>query len=245
MQAAGNATTASTEIVPFTLLGVKRLYHGIQVPLFTAGGMQTINFGLYDFFRRKCIRGFPEHFSHLSSVFVGGAVSGVFTSVLSTPIQLLKIQMQTNPKTTLREILIRDIFKTGRYGILYRGFGVTAVSDSIGRGMYFWTYECSKEFFTRQYDNQSLPLYAKIISASIAGVSSWFIMFPFDTVKTIVQSQYAGPSALEHLSIILKSGNARRILYRGCLYAVVRAAPVAATILPLYDAIYESMLKNL
>lgn len=246
MQAA--ATSGSIEVVPYTLVGLRRLYHGIQVPLFTAGGMQTINFGLYDFFRRKFARGYPEYVSHLTSVYMGGALSGACTSFLATPIQLLKIQMQTNPTTSLREIVVRDIVKTGRYRILYRGFCITALSDSVGRGLYFWTYECSKGLFVSNQDNskvQTLPLYAKILSASTAGVFSWFVMFPFDTLKTIVQSQYVGPSAIEHLSVILKSGNARKILFRGCMYAVIRAAPVAATILPLYDAIYETVLKNI
>ena len=244
IQAAG--ATGSVEVAPSTLAGLRSLYHGIHIPLMTAGGMQSINFGIYDLSRRAFRSSFPDQ-THLSSVFLGGAVSGTLTSVLSTPVMLMKIQMQTHKHLTLREILMRDVYKTGRWRILYRGLGISAFSDFWGRGIYMFSYEAAKSAFALQQrdSEQPLPLHAKVLSASFAGVSTWFIMFPFDTLKTLVQSSYDGPSAREHLTAILRSGRARSILYRGCMYAVIRAAPVAATILPLYDASYEAILKSL
>ena len=245
IQSVGTSTNGSNlTVIPYTINGFRSLYHGVHIPLITAGIMQSINFGVYDSWRRYWIREYPGGMSHLTSVFLGGYCSGLVTSIISTPIQLLKTQLQTHRNLRVRDILMRDVYHTGRWRILYRGLAITATADAFGRGIYLYSYEAAKATFA-EFTQEPPSLYTKILSASFAGVSSWFIMFPVDTLKTLVQSTYDGPSAMQHLKVILRSGRARAILYRGCLYAVIRAAPVAATILPLYDACYTSLLSSL
>jgi solute carrier family 25 (mitochondrial carnitine/acylcarnitine transporter), member 20/29 len=230
--------------VPFSLNGLRLLYRGVVVPMLTAGIMQSMNFGVYDSTRRYILRS-DAKVSELHSSFLGGAISGLIMSGITTPIQLLKIQLQTHVTLSLTQLLYRDIFLTRRWGILYRGFGVTAFSDTLGRGIYMYSYEVAKQVLTENFSDQMPVLSIRMTSAAYAGVISWLLLFPMDTIKTLVQSTYSGPSATAYLLQFIKTGEGIKVLYRGCLYAVIRAAPVAATILPLYEHTQEYLLKTL
>jgi solute carrier family 25 (mitochondrial carnitine/acylcarnitine transporter), member 20/29 len=230
------------ENVPFNLKGL--LYRGVLVPMLTAGILQSMNFGVYDTARRQTLRS-GLNVGELNSSFIGGALSGLMMSVVTTPIQLLKIQLQTHVTLSLTQLLYRDIFYTGRWSILYRGFGVTAFSDTLGRGIYMYSYELAKHILNDKFSDQLPVLSIRMISAAYAGVISWLLLFPLDTIKTLVQSTYSGPSATTYFLQFIKTRQGIRILYRGCVYAVIRAAPVAATILPLYEHTQDYLLKTL
>jgi solute carrier family 25 (mitochondrial carnitine/acylcarnitine transporter), member 20/29 len=232
------------ENVPFNLKGLRMLYRGVLVPMLTAGILQSMNFGVYDTARRQTLRS-GLNVGELNSSFIGGALSGLMMSVVTTPIQLLKIQLQTHVTLSLTQLLYRDIFYTGRWSILYRGFGVTAFSDTLGRGIYMYSYELAKHILNDKFSDQLPVLSIRMISAAYAGVISWLLLFPLDTIKTLVQSTYSGPSATTYFLQFIKTRQGIRILYRGCVYAVIRAAPVAATILPLYEHTQDYLLKTL
>ena len=108
-----------------------------------------------------------------------------------------------------------------------------------------YSYEVAKHVLNENFDDQLPLLTIRMISAAYAGVISWLLLFPMDTIKTLVQSTYSGPSATTYFLQFIKTRAGIRILYRGCAYAVVRAAPVAATILPLYEHSQEYLLRNL
>jgi hypothetical protein len=230
--------------VPFNFKGLRLLYRGVIVPMLTAGIMQSMNFGVYDTARRYILRS-ESRISDLNSAFLGGALSGLIMSGITTPIQLLKIQLQTHVTLSLTQLLYRDIFLTRRWGILYRGFAVTAFSDTLGRGIYMYSYEVAKQILTENFSDQLPVLTIRMTSAAYAGVISWLLLFPMDTIKTLVQSTYSGPSATAYFLQFMRTREGIKILYRGCLYAVIRAAPVAATILPLYEHTQEYLLKTL
>lgn len=233
------------EQIPFNFKGIQLLYKGVLIPMITAGLMQSLNFGLYDTSKRYILKKWSNSISEVNSAFIGGAASGLLMSIITTPAQLLKIQLQTHVTLTLSQLLYRDIYQTGRWYILYRGFAVTAFSDCLGRGIYMYSYEASKKFLIDVTNNEYSPLTIRMISAAYAGVISWLLLFPADTIKTLVQSTYFGPSARTYLFQLTKDYKGIRVLYRGCLYAVIRAAPVAATILPLYEYTQEYFLNNL
>lgn len=240
------ATGIIQEKVPFNLKGLRILYRGVLVPMLTAGILQSMNFGVYDTARRRIQEAAPP-VGELNSSFLGGAISGMVMSIVTTPLQLLKIQLQTHVTLSLTQLLYRDIFCTGRWSILYRGFAVTAFSDTLGRGIYMYSYEFAKRLLNDHLSDQlELPvLTVRMLSAAYAGVISWLLLFPMDTIKTLVQSTYSGPSATTYFLQFIKTKEGIRVLYRGCLYAVIRAAPVAATILPLYEHTQEYLLTVL
>lgn len=271
--------------VPYTLQGLKSVYRGVFMPLASTGIMQSFNFAIYGavkFHLEEIVQ--EGTMSYLQSVFLAGAVSGAVTSVLATPIQVVKVQYQTDNSMTLRKL--KDKVCGGSklpVVALYRGYWVTAVGDIIGRGLYLYTYEALKLYLATSSSSTSanartaimeggeVSMRHKMLAAGFAGSFTWFALFPIDVIKTRVQAQICGPSGFHHLRRILLLGSSSgstsnnsdssskwsvrynmigkmqvvRQLYRGCFYAVVRAAPVAASILPMYDFLNEALLQHL
>lgn len=113
----------------------------------TCALMNGLVFASYKFFAR-IQTGTPDS-SHalptltLSQIFLAGVGSGIVSSIVTTPTELIKIQQQNRVMTDTRGVrsafeVVRQILAThGLFG-LFRGLSVTALRD-CGYGVYFWT----------------------------------------------------------------------------------------------------------
>ena len=121
-------------------------------------------------------------------------------------------------------------------------------SETPSFGLYFASYDANKEFIASKIlpnsDNidQTSLFQSWIISAlagGCSGVISWTAIYPLDVIKTRIQTTplESPPSERQvnviFLQIIRQHGWAS--LYRGLGVAVIRAFPVNATILPVYE----------
>lgn len=79
----------------------------------------------------------------LSQLFVAGAASGMANSILSGPIEHVRIRLQSDPSKTYTGPI--DFMKKvgSSHGIagIYKGQGITLVRELGGYGIYFATYE--------------------------------------------------------------------------------------------------------
>lgn len=115
-------------------------------------------------------------------------LAGIVSGIMITPIDYFKTQKQTikNYKYKLQRPL---------------GFGVTVMRESIGVPIYFNSY-----YYINDKINNSF------ISGGIAGILSWLIPYPIDTIKTRVQSGYS-------LKKSIKLGN----FFKGLRFCLFRA----------------------
>lgn len=61
--------------------------------------------------------------------------------------------------------------------------------DVPGWGAYFWAYEFMKQHSGLGKNNQSATdLLTRMVVAGLSGQFSWLVSYPFDVVKTIVQT---------------------------------------------------------
>eukprot|EP01034_Spumella_vulgaris_P021894 gene21894-27971_t len=77
-----------------------------------------------------------------------------------------------------------------------------------------------------------------MIAAAIAGIFSWLVVYPFDVVKARVQLDFdrkVYSTTLTCAASLWREGGIRA-MYRGIGYTLLRAGPVAGTILPIYEA---------
>lgn len=120
--------------------------------------------------------------------------------------------------------------------------------DSPGRGVYLWTYESVKSLLVnsssgRHWPSRTIDSTANIsfqnrmTAAVCAGVFSWFVIYPFDVIKARLQLDLEGKRYRNALICIQDIWRQNGFLgfYRGLGYTLIRAGPVAATILPIYD----------
>lgn len=90
-------------------------------------------------------------------IFVGGCTGGVLQSFLMSPIELVKVQLQINllgtPAASVAAIASGTSTTTATTAIssmasIWKGLGATLLRDGIPHGVWFVSYEMSKEYLS-------------------------------------------------------------------------------------------------
>ncbi|KAG7443923.1 mitochondrial carrier [Guyanagaster necrorhizus] len=180
------------------------MYKGITSPLATAALMNGLVFASYRFFMKIQLEN-NSSIPTLTQIALAGAGSGIVSSIVTTPTELIKIRQQSLlvPSSTYDVVL--DILRKNGIRGLYRGIAATALRD-LGYGSYFFAYEATSRYFTptpgsslhpseiqlllSQVDGQvRTPSWiAMLLAGGVAGIAGWVTTFPLDVVKTRMQS---------------------------------------------------------
>ena len=224
---------------------IRRFYAGVSGPVITVGLIQSINFAVYDSTRRFWYYHFdnpdadPLDGSYLNndsytSIAVAGATAGAALSLITSPVLQIKTKQQTKRDMDFR----RALSHTMRHPTI--GFGTHFLVETTNRSIYFCTYELCKRYFMNQED-KTTPLTGRMTSAAAAGISCWAVLYPLDALRSRL---YASSGAGLNLSAremirIMYTENGWRSFYRGFAITTLRAGPVAAAILPVYDLVLD------
>ena len=133
--------------------------------------------------------------------------------MITTPAELIKVHQQslvrssTSPPHSDLDV-IRHIWRAHGLRGFYRGVTATALRD-IGYGAYFAAYEGTLRYWPRPHSAHvrgdsregevestlaTHSMAALLTAGGMAGIAGWVVTFPFDVVKTRVQSTVtAGP----------------------------------------------------
>lgn len=220
------------------------LYRGIIPPLVTAGGTQFIVFTIYEHVKKYLLSedAAPEvKMSSLSATFTAATIAGAFSSYVTSPAQLVKVQQQSSPvELTLRQCVTNIVSKHGWKGLFHGSVSVLVV-EGIGRGVYMLTYEFLKMKLSDS-TGPDVSLQVKASSAAGAGAFSWLVMYPMDSIKSRRLSNLSSKSSYECFQQTMQGGGVRAF-YRGCGLAMLRTIPVSGTILPLYEYCRENLSR--
>ncbi|KIW92039.1 uncharacterized protein Z519_07021 [Cladophialophora bantiana CBS 173.52] len=190
-----------------------------------------------------------------------GAASGAFTSLLLTPIELIKCKMQVPlaPSdlasklgcTTARSPgplqLITTIFRTqGLLGFWHGQLG-TLIRETGGSAAWFGSYEGVKMLFLRSDPTlnhvSDVKVWQQMVAGAAAGMSYNFVFYPADTIKSRMQTCSTDVVAGQKRLTFLLTGRelwreqGLKGFYRGCGITVFRAAPSSAIIFSIYEAL--------
>lgn len=250
--------------------GTSRLYAGITAPLFTAGTIQSLNFSLYEWSKKEILNKEKNPLlykymgqSYLQSVFWSGSFAGGFISLVTTPISFIKVRQQLLATESTWEI-----FKTNPRSF-YRAYGCMFWMESFGRGVYLHAYETAKitlgdalhkfqensvkgndDLQTHQKQESKVDghdFIIRAISASWAGCFSWFVVFPLDVIKTRLQLDFRGSQYRGTIDCakIMYAREGFPVFFRGLTFTMIRAAPVATSVLLTYDYTKQYLTKIL
>ena len=136
---------------------------------------------------------------------IAGAGAGFCQVVITTPMELLKIQLQdagrsastakppqpntrgyctsAPPKLSATKIALNLIRERGILG-LYRGVGATWLRDVTFSGIYFPLFAHLNSVGKRREGSDTAPFYVSFIAGCIAGGVASVSVNPFDVVKT-------------------------------------------------------------
>ena len=246
----------------FRAEGLSGLYRGISAPLFGAAIETSSLFFSYRIAQDALQATLPLTQGKplpLSSLVACGAASGAFTSLLLTPIELIKCQMQVPLSSSLLRnpgplSIVVSVFRHhGLFGF-WRGQLGTLIRETGGSAAWFGSYEGVSALF-RRYSAPStltapsskgqtvLPTWQQMLAGATAGVSYNFVFFPADTIKSRMQTEEVGSTGLRGRRTFWAIGTALwrqqglRGLYRGCGITVARAAPSSAFIFAIYEGL--------
>jgi len=245
---------------------VRALYSGASVPLFTVGIVQSINFATYDGMRRilhkadksgECSDVDYLHNDSLWNVAVAGFVTGTGLAYITSPLIMIKTSQQVTGNG-FREAVRSTLFPQGRLNLsgCFAGFSPHLASETIGRAVYYAVYEACKRHVSKSREEQglssSITLIERMGAAATAGVVCWTAIYPMDVLRNRMYSQVGratavgGPTtATTTLTPTLSTWEMakciyrEKAMYRGFSLTVLRAGPVAAMVLPVYDLVLE------
>ncbi|KAI8842114.1 solute carrier family 25 member 45 [Chytridium lagenaria] len=217
------------------------LYRGMSSPLIGVAFINSLLFGIYSSFFDVFQRYSNEK---LTSIFFAGCASGFINAFFSCPMELVKIRLQ-NQHTTSNGVFLccHRIYATHGYRGFYKGLHATLLRETPSYGVYFVTFELLANGF-QDLGGNKYPSMGLLLAGGFAGVAGWLSTYPFDVIKTRIQTGAIVESTgicLQIISISKKEGF--RSLFSGLGPTIVRAFPTnAATFYTV--ALIKNMLNG-
>lgn len=196
----------------------------------------------------------------LSALFITGGAAGAVTSLVLTPVELVKCKMQVPAHTSSAghkppSILgiIRDVYRHNGVKGFWHGQMGTFIRETGGGAAWFGSKETVSALF-RTYNGgkyvestggklEPLPLWQQAVAGASAGMSYNFLFFPADTIKSRMQTSaiQEGGAGKVLKQTFMSEGRALwkakglRGMYAGCGITVFRSAPSSAFVFIIYD----------
>ncbi|KAI1368844.1 amino acid transporter arg-13 [Xylaria arbuscula] len=244
--------------------GVLGLYRGISAPLFGAAA-ETSSLFFFERIGREAVyvSGYcqRDRLLPLPALWFTGAFAGAFTSVVLTPIELVKCKVQVpasvegaTPKVPSVTSVIRDVYRHEGLRGFWRGQMGTFLRESGGSAAWFGSKETTTKMFCLLNEKsaatqserdalatEALPLWQQAVAGASAGMSYNFLFFPADTIKSRMQTAPVGGSGQNRTFMqeakAVWSHWGLRGFYRGCGITVLRSAPSSAFIFMVFDGL--------
>ncbi|KAI1817119.1 mitochondrial carrier domain-containing protein [Poronia punctata] len=185
---------------------------------------------------------------------VAGATAGSGITLVSCPFELTKLSAQVSvlmakqknadPKKQAIALsyhnkgtikTLANIVKHRGFAGMYTGLNLHLLRDTLGTGIYFATYESSKQLLTTfsGTDAHKNPV-AVLVAGAMCGIVSWAMIYPIDSVKSIYQRNALMYSKGQKVPIP-KIRFFRRDMYRGLAVSMGRSAAVNAVFFSTFE----------
>lgn len=220
--------------------GLRRVYKGLLAPMIGAMAENAIVFGIYSKSKRWLAgsESTPAQ-SPLWHTAAAGFVAGVGVAFWLTPVEFVKVRLQSPETSHLYRNSVDCLLQSIRGGgllSLFRGHSFTVMRESVGGAVYFGAYEEICKLVTPPGKKKAdLPLPVLMGAGALAGIGYWTMTFPFDTVKSQVQSSRGLQRGFFRALSDAYRAIGFRGLYRGYSVTVLRAVPANAVIFSTYE----------
>lgn len=178
-----------------------------------------------------------------SQFYLSGAMAGLANTLLSSPIEHVRIRLQTqphNPRLYSGPLdCIRKLSHPTNGGItrgLYRGTSVTLVREAQAYGFWFLTFEYLMAQDLKRSGSgakrEDIPAWKVAVYGGLAGEMLWISSYPFDVVKSKMQSDRLGDQ-VRYRGVMDCFAQTYRIeglrgFWKGIGPTLLRAMPVSA-----------------
>lgn len=186
--------------------------------------------------------------------YLAGSFAGLTNSVLSGPIEHVRIRLQTQPHGAgrlyngpvdcIRKLCSQDGVMRG----LYRGQAVTYFREAQAYGVWFMSFEwmMNQDAKRNNVKREDIPSWKVATYGGIAGEGLWLSSYPFDVIKSKMQcdgfgaeQKFAGMMDCFRKTIAVEGFGG---LWKGIGPTLLRAMPVSAGTFAVY-VLLGSMLN--
>lgn len=204
-----SALNAATSIYKHE--GPLAFYKGTLTPLIGIGACVSVQFGAFGAARRyfeaqnatRHGAAGPTGLSY-GQYAAAGAFAGVANSVLSAPIEHIRIRLQSQPHGAGRLYngpldCVRKLgaaHPSGVLGGVYRGGVVTVWREAFAYGAWFTAFEymMNSDAARNKIDRKEIPAWKVAFYGGLAGEALWLSSYPFDVIKSKMQTDGLGPN---------------------------------------------------
>lgn len=196
LQTSQNPTTA-VEVVSklWKNEGPLAFYKGTLTPLIGVGACVSVQFGVNEYMKRlfhsrNGSKSGGDDVLSLSQYYICGITGGISNSFLASPIEHVRIRLQTqtsNVKVFNGPLdCIKKLVKSGN---LMRGLTPTLIREGHGCGTYFLVYEA---LIANQIKNgltrKEIPAWKLCMFGALSGTALWLMIYPIDVIKSVMQT---------------------------------------------------------
>ncbi|KAL2205585.1 mitochondrial carrier [Sarocladium strictum] len=191
------------------------------------------------------------------AAFCAGGMAGAVSRTVVSPLERLKILMQVQSagreayKLSVWQALKKMWVEEGWRGFM-RGNGVNCIRIVPYSAVQFSSYNFYKRNIFESYPDAPLAPLTRLVCGGIAGITSVFLTYPLDIVRTRLSIQSASfaelgdrpkqlPGMWATLITMYKNEGGAAALYRGIIPTVAGVAPYVG----LNFMVYESVRKYL
>ncbi|KAI3325665.1 mitochondrial carrier domain-containing protein [Xylariaceae sp. AK1471] len=240
-----SALNAATTI--YAQEGALAFYKGTLTPLLGIGACVSIQFGAFGYARRyfetlnagRSLRASKD--LSYGQYYAAGAFAGVANSVISGPIEHVRIRLQTQPHGAARLYAgpldcVRKLSAHGG-GVLrgvYRGEAVTVLREAQAYGMWFLAFEwmMNADAARNGLARNEVPAYKVAFYGGLAGEALWLGSYPFDVIKSKMQTDGFGENmrykSMRDCFAQTWRAEGMRGFWKGIGPTLLRAMPVSA-----------------
>jgi solute carrier family 25 carnitine/acylcarnitine transporter 20/29 len=185
--------------------GPLAFYKGTLTPLIGIGACVSVQFGAFHEARRRFEASnlsknpLSPGLSY-SQYYASGAFAGIANSVISGPIEHVRIRLQTQPHGAARlyngplDCVRKLSAHEGVLKGLYRGEAVTILREAQAYGVWFLAFEymMNADAARNKVERKDIPSWKVAFYGGLAGEALWLGSYPFDVVKSKMQSDGFG-----------------------------------------------------
>ena len=169
--------------------GPMGLYRGVMPPLLATSALRSIQFGSYAWAVHSLDRFEHTTFSFLGvswRIWAAGAFSGFVRTFFENPVEAAKVRMQLGQKVTLPSLL--------------SGFVPTMARNVTLCGFFYVAADGCKPV------RQGLsPLLNGLFLGSVVATAVWWVIYPFDLIKSQVQATSTRISMINQFCAVIKA----------------------------------------
>jgi len=180
-------------------------YKGTLTPLLGIGLCVSIQFGGLEYSKRlfsarNIASGVGDGSLTGSQYFASGIIAGLANSVVSGPVEHIRIRLQTQPDKARLYAgpwdAVRKIYATNGIAGIYKGQVATLWREASGYGVYFWTYEklMEREMTQKGIRRDQVNPAKAVLFGAASGYTLWAVIYPIDMIKSRMQTDGFSPA---------------------------------------------------